>query len=115
MIKINTVDYNLSGIDQIIGSPTVRGLVIFQQQLVKVQTSYKNNIAEALDHEYLWIMCTSTQWRLTQNIIADIVPSIHPGLYTGNLNSLKSTYKQSLKLNKEYKEHKRNTSVTQSK
>ena len=36
----------------------------------------------------------------------------NPGLYSGNNNSLKSTYKQKLKLYEEHKEHKQNTNKT---
>ena len=54
-------------------------------------------------------MCSNAQWRLKIKITADVVPSIDPSIYTGNTNSLKSTYKQKLKLYAEYEEHKRNT------
>ena len=54
-------------------------------------------------------MCTPSQWMLKQSIIANITPSDDPGLYTGNTNSLKATYKQKFKLYEEYKEHKQNT------
>ena len=52
MNKTNAVDYNLSGIDQITGTPTVGDLITFQKQLTKVQTSYKCDITEAGDHRY---------------------------------------------------------------
>ena len=57
---------------------------------------------EAGNHGWLWIMCTPAQWRLKQNITVDVTPPDNSGMYTGNTNSLKSRYKQELKLYNEY-------------
>ena len=54
-------------------------------------------------------MCTPTQLRLKRTITADVTPPNDPGMYSGNTNSLKSIYKQELKIYEEYKEHKLNT------
>ena len=49
------------------------------------------------------------QWMLKRGITANVTPPDDPGLYTGNTNSLKATYKQKLKLYEEYEECKQNT------
>ena len=54
-------------------------------------------------------MCKPAQWMLKSGITANVTPLDNPGLYTGNTNSLKATYKQKLKLYEEYEEHKQNT------
>ena len=46
---------------------------------------------------------------LKRGITVNVTPPDDPGLYTGNTNSLKATYKQKLKLCEEYEEHKQNT------
>ena len=64
---------------------------------------------EAKDHGWSWIMCTPAQGMLNRSIIANLTPPDNAGLYTGNTNSCKATYKQNLKLHEEYEEHKQNT------
>ena len=44
------IEYDYSGVDQVVGIPTTRQLIIFQKQIVKIQTRYKCNIPEAKDH-----------------------------------------------------------------
>ena len=48
-------------------------------------------------------------WQRNYSGTADVVPPTDPGIYTGNTNSLKSTYKQKLKLYEDYEEHRRNS------
>ena len=108
MTKVE-IEYDYSGVDRVAGIPTIRQLIVFQKQLVKVQASYKYNIAEARDHGWLWIKCTAAQWLLKQGITAQaLVPNNPSRPYTGNINSLHAAYKQKLKLYEEYEEHKRN-------
>ena len=54
-------------------------------------------------------MCTPAQWILKRGITNQVTAPTDPGLYTGNTNSLKSAYKQKLKLYEEYKEHNQNS------
>ena len=54
-------------------------------------------------------MYIKAQFRLKIKVTVDVVLSTDPWLYTGNTNSLKSTYKQKLKLYEEYEEHKPST------
>ena len=54
-------------------------------------------------------MGTKAQWKLKQNITDLVIPPANPGIFTGTTNSLKSRYKQELKLYNEDEEHKRNT------
>ena len=105
-VKIN---YDYSGVDQVVGIPTPIQLIISQRQMAKVQASYKCNIAEARDHGWSWIMCTAAQWKIKRGITAQVPVLTNPGPYTGNTNSLHAAYKQKLKLYEEYEEHKRNT------
>ena len=108
MTKVK-IDYDYSGIDRVVGIPSTGQLIVFQQQLAKVQAGYKYNIAKAGVHGWSWIMCTPAQWILKRGITAQVPTPTDPGLYQGNSNSLHSAYKQNLKLYEEYKEHKRNT------
>ena len=55
-----------------------------------------------VDHVYLSPMTAKTKSYSERNAPSDL------GLYTGNTNSLRATYKQKLKLYKEYEEHKQN-------
>ena len=64
---------------------------------------------EAGDHGWSWIMCIKAQFRLKTKVIADVVPPIDLDIYSENINLLKSTYKQKLKLYK----NMRNISKTQ--
>ena len=47
------IEYDYSGVDQIVEIPTTRQLIVYQKQMAKVQTSYKYNILEAQDHRWL--------------------------------------------------------------
>ena len=58
------IDYNYSGIERVVRTPSVGQLIVFQKQLAKIQTSYKCNIVEAGDHGWSWIMCSDDQWKL---------------------------------------------------
>ena len=107
MTKV-VIEYDYSGVDQIVGKYSIGQLIIFQKQLAKIQTAYKCNIQEVKDHGWSWIMCTPAQWILKRGITSQVTPPTDPRLYTGNSNSLKSAYKQQLRLFEEYKEHKRN-------
>ena len=69
MTKVE-IEYDYSGVDQVVGIPTTGQLIIFQKQMAKVQASYKYSIAEARDHGWLWIMCTTAQWLLKRGITA---------------------------------------------
>ena len=57
-------------------------------------------------------MCTPAQWILKRGITHQMSPLADPGLYQGNTNSLKSAYKQKLKLYEEYEGHKQDTNKT---
>ena len=103
-----TIEYDYSGVDRIVGVPSTGQLIVFQKQLAKIQTSYKCNVPEAKDHGWSWIMCTPQQWILKRGITSQVTAPADPGQYTGNTNSLKSAYKQKLKLYEEFEEHKRN-------
>ena len=89
-------DYDLSGIDQITGIPTVGDMLVFQRQLVKIQTSYQCKCPNAGNHGWSWIMCTDIEWLLKQGITAEVVPPAHPGLYTGNIHATKFRCKEEL-------------------
>ena len=109
MTKVE-IEYDYPGVDQVVGIPTTRQLIVFQKQMAKVQASYKCNITEAQDHGWSWIMCTAAQWLLKRGITTQVPIPADPGLYNGNTNnSLHAVYKQKLKLYEEYEEHKRNT------
>ena len=108
MTKVE-IEYDYSGVDQVVGIPSTGQLIVFQKQMAKVQASYKCNIAEAKDHGCSWIMCTAAQWSLKRGVTAQVPVPADPGLYQGNTNSLYAAYKQKLKLYEEYEEHKRNT------
>ena len=43
------IDFDYSGVDQVVETPSVGQLIIFKK-IAKVQTSYKCNITEAGDH-----------------------------------------------------------------
>ena len=107
MTKV-AIEYDYSGVDRIVGVPSTGQLIVFQKQLAKIQTSYKCNVPEAKDHGWSWIMCTSQQWILKRGITSQVTAPADPGQYTGNTNSLKSAYKQKLKVYEEFEEHKRN-------
>ena len=66
--------------------------------MAKIQTSYKCNIPETIDHGWLWIMCTPAQWILKRCITAQVTAPNDPELYAGNAKSFKPAYKQKLKL-----------------
>ena len=49
MTKVK-IEYDYLGVNQVVGILSTGQLIVFQKQLVKVQASYKYNIAEARDH-----------------------------------------------------------------
>ena len=108
MTKVK-IDYDYSGVVWVAGTPSVEQLIVFQKQIAKIQTSYKCNIPEAKDHGWSLIMFTPAQWILKKDITNNVPAPTNPGLYTGNTNSLKSAYKQKLKLYEQHKEHRRNS------
>ena len=108
MTKVE-IDYDYSGVDRVIGIPTIGQLMIFQRQMAKIHTSYECNIAEAKDHGWSWLMCTAAQWLLKRGITDAVPVPPEPGAYTGNTNVLNAAHKEKLKIYQEYKEHKRNT------
>ena len=57
MTKVE-IDCDYLGVERVVGIPSTEQLIIFQQQLAKVQAGYKCNIAEAGDHRWSWIMRT---------------------------------------------------------
>ena len=91
MTKIE-IEYDISGVDRVVGIPTTGQLIIFQKQMAKVQTSYKCNIAEAKDHGWAWIMCTLPQWLLKKGITAQVPVPDDPGPYTGDTNILHAAH-----------------------
>ena len=58
--------------------------------------------------DYLYTSTMETKKGITAQAAMPTAPT-NPGLYTGNTNSLKSTYKQKLKLYEQHEEHRRNT------
>ena len=108
MTKVR-IDYDYSGVDRVVEIPSTEQLIVFQQQLAKVQAGYKCNIAKARDYGWSWIMCTPAQCILKRGITAQVPVPTNPGPYTGNTNSFHAAYKQKVKLFEEYEEHKRNS------
>ena len=102
-------DYDLSGINQITGIPTVGQVLVFQRQLAKIQTSCQCKCLNAGNHGWLSIMCTAAKWLLKHGITAEVVPPTHPGPYTGTTHATKFVYKEQLGLYNKYKEHMRNS------
>ena len=103
------IKYDYSGVDQVVRTPSIGQLILFKKQFGKVQTSYKCYIPEEKDHGWSWIMCSRAQWILKIGITNNVTTPTDPGLYQGISNSLKSAYKQKLKLYGEYEEHKQNS------
>ena len=60
MTKVE-IEFDYLGVDQVVRTPSTGQLIVFQNQMAKIQTSYKCNILEAKDHEWLWIKCTPAQ------------------------------------------------------
>mmetsp|Transcript_35343 Transcript_35343/g.39411 ORF Transcript_35343/g.39411 Transcript_35343/m.39411 type:complete len:126 (-) Transcript_35343:979-1356(-) len=108
MTKVE-IDYDYLGVDRVTGIPTTGQLIKFRKQMVRVQASYKCNIAEAKDHKWSWIMCTLAQWILKKVITAQVPVPTNPGPYTGDTNILHAAHKQKLELYQQHEEHKGNT------
>ena len=58
--------------------------------------------------DYVYKSTMETKKGMTVDAELPTAPT-NPGLYTGNTNSLKSTYKQKLKLYEQHEEHRRNS------
>ena len=104
-----TFDSDLSGIDQIEGTPIVGQVLAFQRQIAKFPTSYHCKCPNAGNHGWSWIVYIDGEWMLKHGITTIVVPPTIPGLYPGATHATKFRYKEELGLYKEYKEHMRNS------